>query len=41
MPQLDTQQKEYEEGFYRLEDIPKHLRKYFIDKPAYTLTLKE
>ena len=35
MPQLDTQQKEYEEGFYRLEDIPKHLRKYFEPKPLF------
>jgi len=40
MPQLDTQQKEYEEGFYRLEDIPKHLRKYFIDKPGYSFNFK-
>lgn len=40
MPQLDTQQKEYEQGFYRLEDIPKHLRKYFTDKPAYTFNFE-
>lgn len=35
MSSLDTQQKEYEEGFFRLEDIPKHLRKYFEAKPLF------
>jgi DNA modification methylase len=35
MSSLDTQQKEYEEGFFRLEDIPKHIRRYFEPKPLF------
>jgi hypothetical protein len=38
MSSLDTQQKEYEEGFFRLEDIPKHLRKYFEMREIQSLT---
>lgn len=32
---MDTQQEEYENGFFRLEDIPAHLRKYFKPKPLF------
>lgn len=32
---MDTQQEEYERGIFRLEDIPKHLRKYFVEKPMF------
>jgi len=32
---LDTQQEEYEQGFFRLNDIPVYLRKYFEPKPLF------
>ena len=32
---MDTQQEEYEQGFFRLEDIPKDLMKYFAPKPLF------
>lgn len=32
---MDTQQKKYEQGTFKLKDIPKHLRRYFVPKPLF------
>lgn len=32
---MDTQQKQYEQGFFNLKDIPRHLRKHFTLKPMF------